>query len=450
MTNHSSRRQFFQMLLSATSLAAADRDKQNMIVRSVRPEDLEMPLDGFATWITPVERFFVRSHMYVPTVEAASWKLNVGGEVATPLTLAMEDLRKMPAVEVVSVLECAGNGRSFYEPTITGMQWKYGSVGNGRWRGVRLGDVLKKAGLKAGAKEILFNGADVPIGTMPDFTRTVPVKKALSPETLLAYEMNGEQLPVKHGFPLRAVVPGWAGDSWVKWVTDITVLDKDHDGFFMKTAYRYPVEPIAPGTALDPAQMRPLESIRPKSVIAGPVNGARIAKGPVRIFGAAWSGDAAIARVEVSTDSGRTWKPATLGRDQSRYAWRLFEMNWTPPRNGSHVIMSRATDASGNTQPLVQDWNPSGYQHNVVQHVRIDAGPGPEPAAAAPPPIPEFPAKVKQSCIGCHEADIIAGQRLTRGQWDREIDKMVRWGSAVKPEDRGALLDFLSQHFPVR
>jgi len=223
-----SRRRFFRSvatLAGALSSRAADRPKRDMIVRSVRPEDLEMPHEGFNTWITPVEQFFVRCHMSKTTVDVAAWRLSVQGEVSSPLELTMDELKKLPAAEVTGVLECAGNGRGFYQPTVTGMQWSRGGVGNGRWRGVRLGDVLKKAGLKASTKHILFNGADTPPGTMPDFMRTVPIKKALDPDTMLAFEMNGEPLPVAHGFPLRLIVPGWAGDSWCKWVTSIQALE---------------------------------------------------------------------------------------------------------------------------------------------------------------------------------------------------------------------------------
>jgi len=190
------------------------------LVRSVRPEDLEMPLSGFSYYITPIEHFFVRTHVYVPAVNANEWRLKVEGEVAAPVSLTMEDLKKLPAVELVSVVECAGNGRGFYQPPVPGVQWTNGSVGNGRWRGVRLADVLKRAGIKDSAKEILFDGADVPLGTMPDFQRSIPVKKALDGQTLLAYAMNGETLPVKHGFPLR-VGGARLGQRFVGQVADV-------------------------------------------------------------------------------------------------------------------------------------------------------------------------------------------------------------------------------------
>ena len=210
-----SRRSFFR-LLSAAPVLASGATNSSLIIRSANPEDFEMSLDGFETWITPVDSFFVRTHLYRPSVNAGAWRLHMKGLVQKEITLDLAELRKLPRVELVSVLECAGNGRSFYQPTVIGMQWRYGGVGNARWAGVRLADVLQRAGVKPSAKEILFNGADVPMGTMPDFVRTVPMEKAMRPDTLLAYEMNGQPLTPSHGFPLRLVVPGWAGDSWVK------------------------------------------------------------------------------------------------------------------------------------------------------------------------------------------------------------------------------------------
>jgi DMSO/TMAO reductase YedYZ molybdopterin-dependent catalytic subunit len=441
-----SRRRWLSLLaaLPAAGWGAAKRD---MIVRSARPEDLEMPLDGFMTWITPVERFFVRSHVYTPSVDPAAWRLTVEGEVASPLVLSLSDLKRLPRVELVSVLECAGNGRSQHSPRVIGLQWGSGAVGNARWAGVRLADVLKKAGIKPSTREVIANGADVPIGKMPDFIRGIPTAKTLHPDTLLAYEMNGAPLAPSHGFPLRLVVPGWAGDSWIKWVTHIQALDREFEGFWMKTGYRRPVRPVAPGAAVPPEAMEPVTSLRVKSTIAAPVPGETVS-GNVRIRGAAWSGGAPIRSVEVSTDSGRTWRAARLGTEQAQYAWRLFEASWTPAAPGSYVLMSRATDADGETQPVVADWNPSGYSYNACPQVRVEVGasPGrPQPPAARP--VPAFPPKVKAACLGCHGEDIIAGQRLTRAQWERDVQKMIGWGATVPPGDHAAILDFLVEHF---
>jgi DMSO/TMAO reductase YedYZ molybdopterin-dependent catalytic subunit/mono/diheme cytochrome c family protein len=449
------RRAFFALAAGAL-MRAADPEKRDMIVRSTRPEDLEMPLAGFSDYLTPIEHFFVRTHVYVPEVDLAAWRLQVEGEVATPLNLTMDDLRKMPAVDLVAVTECAGNGRGFYNPTVPGIQWAVGSVGNGRWRGVRLADVLKRAGVKPSAKEILFNGADVPIGTMPDFQRSIPVAKALDSNTLLAFEMNGQTLPVKHGFPLRVVAPGWASDSWMKWLTSIRVLDREHDGFWMKSAYRHPGKPVAPGAAIPPDQMQPVTSLHVKSVIAAPADRSAVLIGaPLTVRGVAWGGDAGpIAAVDVSTDNGRTWKAATLRADQrTQFGWRQWEYNWTPPREAYYTILARARDAAGNIQPLDQEWNPSGYAWNVVPRVGVNVVkelPPPTPVSSAATASATPPAAYRTACVACHEEDVIRGQRLTRGQWDRELTKMTGWGAKLSDQDRAAVLDYLAANYGPR
>ena len=415
-----------------------------------------MPIAGFSSYITPIDQFFVRTHVYTPRVDIGGWRLSVEGDVMNALTLTMADLRRLPSVELVSVLECAGNGRRFYEPSMPGLQWGHGAVGNGRWRGVRLADVLRRAGVRASAKEILFNGADVPIGSMPDFQRSIPIARAWHPSTLLAYEMNGETLPIEHGFPLRVVVPGWAGDSWIKWVSSISVLDRPHDGFWMARAYRHPGRPVEPGSAVSPEQTEPVSSLRVKSIITEPGEASSARTGaPITIRGAAWSGDAGpVTAVDVSVDAGRTWRAATMRRDQrTEFGWRLWEFQWTPPRDAYYTVLARARDAAGSMQPLAQEWNPSGYLWNVVPRVGINVGTsvatmtrvGSQESGGVPPP----PA-LKTTCLACHTDDVIAQQRLTRTQWDAEINKMAGWGARVSDQDRSALLDYLAGRYGPR
>ena len=424
-----------------------------MIVRSINPQDFEMPLEGFQSFLTPVDQFFVRTHVYAPRVDPANWKLQVAGEVANPLSFTMDELKKLPRVELVGVLECAGNGRSFYDPPVPGAQWRYGAVGNARWAGVRLADVLKKAGVKNSARELIFDGADVPIGKMPDFQRGIPLAKALDPNTLLAYEMNGEPLTMAHGFPLRAVAPGWAADSWVKWLQGIQVLDREFDGFWMKSAYRRPEYPVRPGEAVDAAKMQPVTRLRVKSVISAPLDGTTVEPGRMlRIAGAAWSGDQGPANaVDVSVDSGRTWRAATLTGQATPYGWRLWEHMWTPPHEGFYTLMARARTMAGDVQPLAQEWNPSGYQWNVVHRVGVAVG-NAAPAPAAPTSAPDVtqPDGFKTTCLVCHQEDMIQQQRLTRAQWNREIDKMAAWGAEAKPDQRDAILNYLVSRFGPR
>jgi DMSO/TMAO reductase YedYZ molybdopterin-dependent catalytic subunit len=450
------RRQLF--LLAATgagALKAADPEKRDMIVRSTRPEDLEMPVSGFADNITPIEHFFVRTHVYVPTVDAATFRLKVDGEVATPLELTLADLQQMPSTELIAVTECAGNGRTFYEPYVPGAQWQYGGVSNGRWKGVRLADVLKRAGMKPSAVEVVFDGADMPIGAMPDFQRAIPTKKALDPNTLLAYEMNGQALPVKHGFPLRVVAAGWASDSWTKWVTGIKVVDKPFDGFWMTGSYRKPATPVTPGAAIPMEAMEPVTSLKVKSIISSPLEGSQMEAGkPTVIHGVAWTGDTGggITNVEISVDGGRTWRQARLEGQPTQFGFRSWSINWTPARESYFNLMARATDKSGSSQPFVQEWNPSGYGWNVAHRVGVSAvkaisAPLPVPAPVAGP-VPS--AKFRETCHACHEEDIIRQQRLTRAQWGREIDKMMRWGAQVKPDDRETFLDYLTNSYGPR
>jgi sulfite oxidase len=444
-----SRRTFLAM--TAAGLIGMQKRPVEMIVRSKRPEDLEMPLAGFDDYITPVENFFVRTHVPVPKVDLAQWRLNVDGHVSTPLTLSIDDLRKMPSAEVVGVLECAGNGRRNYDPPVPGVQWANGAVGNGHWRGVRLADLLRRAGLKAGAMEILFDGLDVPLGTMPDFQRTIPLKKALHSATLLAYDMNGEPLPVKHGFPLRVVAPGWAGDSWIKWVTSVRVMNEEFNGYWMKSAYLHPGNAVAPGTLVPPEAMRPVTSLRVKSVISFPTDGSSLEVGKrILVRGAAWSGDKGpVTAVDVSVDHGRTWRSAILTGKRSEFGWRLWEFPWTPAGEGHHAVFARARDASGDIQPLAQEWNPSGYLWNVVARVEVNAGSSPNTPSSVDRPSPVAPpSNFRATCLACHDDDVILQQRLTRAQWDRELNKMMQWGARIAPEDRGALLDYLQALHP--
>jgi hypothetical protein len=292
---------------------------------------------------------------------------------------------------------------------------------------------------------------------MQDFRRTITVKKALDPNTLLAYEMNGVSLPVKPGFPLRVVAPGWASDSWVKWLTNITVLDKEFDGFWMKNAYRKPDHPIAPGSAWPPELMVPVTSLRVKSVIATPLNGAYVRLGDkVEVKGVAWSGDkGAVTSVDVSTDGGRTWKPATLGADKSQFGWRQFGYSFRPDREIYYNILARAKDASGDSQPFVEEYNPSGYGWNVVQSVGITVAAasidgGVRTGAPNQAVTGASPADYKDTCLTCHEEDVIRQQRLTRAQWDRELTKMTNWGAPVKPENRDSILNYLASRFGPR
>ena len=347
--------------------------KEKLIVRSVRPPDYETPVALLDSWLTPVEHFYVRNHMPTPAgLDAATWSLQVEGDVDTPVSLSLDELRKMPSTTITAVLECAGNGRVFFDPPVAGIQWQKGAVGNARWTGVRMADVLRRAGVKPQGRFVTMNGADRGMGQQPDFVRQVPIDKAMHPDTVIAYEMNGQPVPPLHGFPLRAIVPGWEGAYSIKWLTTLRVIDKEFDGFWVATGYRYPTKVVAPGTAVDPKDMAPLTGLVVKSLITKPLDGTVIAPGKVDVAGFAWAGDTDIARVDVSTDHGATWQPARLVGERAKYSWRRFEYTFQPTRPESYLILSRATDANGRTQPMTPPWNPSGYLWNAPDSVRIE------------------------------------------------------------------------------
>jgi len=345
--------------------------EDGMIVRSFRFVDLETPVEYFNTWLTPVPHFFVRNHMHEPSeLNADEWRLTVSGEVEKPFTLTLSDLSKFESHSVVNTLECAGNGRSLHRPQVPGIQWGKGAVSTGRFSGARLRDLLQRAGVKPAGKHLMFRGLDEVPGKVPPFIRSIPIEKALDADTLVATHMNGAPLTKHHGFPARALVPGWIGAASCKWLTEIKVLESEFVGNFMSPAYRFPNQPGKPGDAVKPEDTHPLTALSVKSVISGPRDGESLKAGRVAVHGAAWAGEADIVKVEVSTDGGASWNPAALGHDQAHYAWRLWNYEWKV-KSGDYTVLSRATDSQGRTQPSDPVWNPSGYLYNAADQVRI-------------------------------------------------------------------------------
>lgn len=356
--------------LGAQTLAGKDA---RLVALSARPPDFETPVALLDSLLTPVDAFYVRCHMPVPAaLDEASWKLAVGGDVSTPLSLSVAELKQLPPVSVTVTLECAGNGRAFFDPPVAGIQWKKGAVGTAKWTGARVADVLKKAGAATGATHLWVSGADRPLGTQPPFVRQVPLAKALDPDTIIAWAMNDQPIPAVHGAPLRLIVPGWEGAYAMKWLNSITVAAKEHDGFWVATGYRYPTRRVAPGAAVDAKDMAPLTGLVVKSLITRPLDGAVVAPGRITVAGFAWAGDVGIAGVDVSVDNGATWRPARLMGQAVKYAWRRFEFAYDATRPETHTILSRATDAKGNVQPVVPQWNPSGYLWNAPDQIRLE------------------------------------------------------------------------------
>jgi DMSO/TMAO reductase YedYZ molybdopterin-dependent catalytic subunit len=331
------------------------------------PENSETPLDDLHGWNTPTNRFFVRNHFAVPCIDLTTWQLTITGCVANPMQWTYEKLIEAPERSLFATIECAGNGRSFLQPRAAGVQWGAGAVANAEWTGIPLHLLLKQAGLRPEAVELLFQGADYGREdghphTM-HFARSLPLGKAMHPDTLLATHMNGEPLQPNHGFPLRLLVPGWYGVANVKWLHRIEVLNHPFHGYFQSTKY----------TVADPSSTR-RHIVRGgliKSEILGPGPGRLLVPGPVRISGLAWSGEKPVALVEVSTDGGRQFSPATLIGPQAPYSWVMWEYHWEAARPGSYKLLSRAVSQDGMVQPREHETHYEGYQVHYSRAVTV-------------------------------------------------------------------------------
>ena len=376
-----SRREALSALIGASALApfrSAAQDsivipgKRSMIVHNDRPEDLESPVAYLNQWLTPTDSFFVRQHLPRPSVDPASFQLQVTGRVSKPRNVTLAELKSLRQHTVPAVLECTGNGRAFFVPHVPGVQWGRGAIGNAEWSGPSLADVLKLAGADLNAAYVTSNGADVGLAKTPDFIRSLPMRKALHPATLLALNMNGEPLPSINGGPLRLIVPGWDGTSWVKWVNYLSVDEQPNNGFFMNPAYRFPKHPGPPGVAVSPSDLEVIEGMPVKSYITGHKDGETIPLASTTLRGVAWAGEERIARVDVSTDSGDSWRPAQLTGKDLPFTWRLWSVDWRPQQRGYYTILSRATDTKGRSQPVVPIWNPSGYLFNAMDRIGLN------------------------------------------------------------------------------
>jgi len=353
--------------------------KKPLIKRSFRPPNYETPLADLARAFTANEAFFVRYHLAViPEVDVGAWRLRVGGKSTQhPLVLSLADLRRdFKQVSIAAVGQCSGNRRGLFMPRAPGVQWTSGATGNALWSGVRLRDILQRAGVGADALEVVFDGADSPVlSSTPDYLKSLPVDRALDESTLVALEMNGRPLPHWNGAPARLVVPGWTATYWMKHLTEIRIEPTPFDGFWMKGAYRIPTGAF-PGrrfTSQENADTTPITEILVNSLITSHVSGERLHRGAsAELVGKAWDNGAGIERVEVSTDGQRSWREATLGRDLGRFAWREFRWKIDTSSAGIVHITTRARSRNGTSQPDKLTPNPSGYHHNLMQELVLE------------------------------------------------------------------------------
>lgn len=370
--------------LAQTTEAFALEGKDGLTILNDRPINAETPPHLLDDDVTPNARHFVRNNGLVPQIaldqDASDWALTIDGLVDQPLTLSLDDLRRdFETVTLQLTLECGGNGRAFYNPGASGNQWTFGAVGSARYSGVRLADVLERAGVRPEVVYTAHYGADQHLSGDPakrPISRGVPIAKAMEPHNLIAWEMNGEALPALHGFPARLVVPGWPGSCSQKWLTRIELRDVVHDGAKMTgTSYRVPRYPVAPGTEVPEEDFAIIESMPVKSLITAPATGTQVAAGSaVEVRGHAWAGDQEVAAMQVSLDFGQSWTAAALDPAANRFAWRRWRAEVTPPVAGYYEVWARATDENGLAQPpFTPGWNPKGYLNNMIHRIAVFA-----------------------------------------------------------------------------
>jgi len=353
--------------------------KRPMIVLTSRPPQLETPFAVFdENILTPNDAFFVRYHWSgIPTsIDSDKYRLKVGGNVATPLELSLADIKQLATpVDLIAVNQCSGNSRGHFQPRANGGQLSNGAMGNARWTGIPLKKLLEKAGVAAGSLQVSFNGLDQPpTGNGPDFVKALDIDHAMDGEVMLAWAMNGADLPMLNGYPLRLIVPGYYGTYWIKHLSDIQVLTKPFDGFWMTTAYRIPDNACAcvePGKPV--VKSIPINRFNVRSFITNVVDGAQIRHGrATTVRGIAFDGGYGISEVEFSADDGQSWQAARLGEDLGRYSFRAWSANFKPAKKGTCVLKVRAVNRIGQSQPAQALWNPAGYMRNVVESTRVE------------------------------------------------------------------------------
>ncbi len=359
------------------SLTTSFPQKGSMILQRTRPPLLETPFEVFDRGVfTPNDQFFVRWHWAVipQKVDVTAFKVAVRGHVNQELSLSMADVLEMPRVELAAVNQCSGNSRGFFQPRVPGGEWANGAMGNARWSGVRLRDLLDRAGVKAGAVAVRFKGLDEPVVEgAPKFMKSLDIGHARDGEVMLAYQMNGDQLPLLNGFPLRLIVPGWYSTYWVKMLDDIEVLDAPDENFWMATAYRIPDTPhanVQPGET--GFKTVPINRMGPRSFFTNVTNETTVKPAAaVPLRGIAFGGDCGVARVELSVDGGQNWRNAVLGPEQGAYGFRQWSGEVSAPQTGVAEIRLRCTNTKSEAQPPEPNWNGGGFMRNVIERVRL-------------------------------------------------------------------------------
>jgi DMSO/TMAO reductase YedYZ molybdopterin-dependent catalytic subunit len=358
-------------------ITTAYPEKGALILQRTRPPLLETPFEVFDQSVfTPNDRFFVRWHWAViPTqIDVGAFRLAVHGHVEKGLSLSLDEILTLPQVELVAVNQCSGNSRGYFQPRVAGGQWSNGAMGNARWTGVRLKDVLDRAGVKTGAVQVRFNGLDEPVvDGAPDFMKSLDIDHARDDEVMIADAMNGQQLPLLNGFPLRLVVPVWYSTYWVKMLNDVEALDQPDTNYWMNTAYTIPDTShasITPGQT--GVRLVPISRMAPRSFITNIKPGDTLRTGVSTLArGIAFGGNAGVLRVDFSRDGGKNWQETQLGTDEAKYSLRQWQIRFDPPTAGNQILMIRCTSTTGEVQPDTPNWNPAGFMRNVIEQTPV-------------------------------------------------------------------------------
>jgi DMSO/TMAO reductase YedYZ molybdopterin-dependent catalytic subunit len=359
------------------AVSTAFPQKAQMIVQRTRPPLLETPWDVYDRGVfTPNDQFFVRWHWAVipQRIDVSAFKITVRGHVNQTLSLSLADLLAMPRIELAAVCQCSGNSRGLFLPRVSGAQWQNGAMGNARWIGVRLRDVLDRAGVKSRAVAVRSSGLDDPVVEgAPKFMKPLDIDHARDGEVILAFQMNGEQLPLLNGFPVRLIVPGWYADYWVKMLSTIEVLDAPDQNYFEAVGYRVPDTPHA---SVKPGETGfktvPVTRLVPRSFFTNLSDATLVKPGAaVPVRGIAFGGDAGVSRVELSADGGRSWQPTALGRDEGTYSFRQWSTQIMVPQSGTLTLQVRCTNTKGEVQPAEPNWNGGGFMRNVIERVQL-------------------------------------------------------------------------------
>jgi DMSO/TMAO reductase YedYZ molybdopterin-dependent catalytic subunit/mono/diheme cytochrome c family protein len=414
-----------------------------LIERNARPLLAESTPEALEPWETPLEGFFIRSHHNVfPIKVDDSWTIEFTGLLGKPRKISLKELKRRKSVSFHAVLECSGNGRGLFSPQVSGIQWKRGAVGNAEWTGVPLSTILQELKVKNDAVYVTVEGFDEPVmKSDTKFVRSIPLSMLKDTNAILAWDMNRQSIPIAHGGPVRLVLPGIYGQNWVKWVNKMTFSKTTDERMYAKKAYRMPDKPIKPGEAWDPVKNgKAVEYILTQTIFTTPWAGAKVVPGQVQVRGKAFTGKGHITRVDISLDEGKSWQPTRLSKLKDR-AWQEFEFDMTAIEGKTYNLLARATDSSGYSQPLTQEWNPKGYLYNAVDKLEFKAD-------AAGSLLAEGGTLAARHCQTCHSLGIAEGQRLSKQEWLKTAKKMSDYGLVLADADYEKIAAFYADKYP--